>query len=222
MSDSMDDFEKRYMPRYENQSYPIPGVFTIDQFWEHERASELRYEFINGTMIERNGESLDHITIAQNIALKLDEHTEKSAWPHNIFMSSFRLKVHSQCYVYADVVITDGKWQIENYEGDQSATNPMLIAEVLSPLSEPFDKIHKFEAYQTIPTLQDYLIASQDRICVVHHHRIGKTWTHYETKTYLELGDTIPLISLDCQLSLKDVYHKTDLDLERPHRKKHL
>lgn len=214
----MDDFEKRYMPRYENQPYPIPGTFTIDEFWEHERASELRYEFINGTMIERNGESPDHITIAQNIALKIDEHNEKNDWPHTMFMSGFRLKVHSQCYVYADVVITDGEWQIENYEGDQSALNPMLIAEVLSPLSEPFDKIHKFEAYQTIPTLQDYLIVYQDRVCIVHHHRMGTTWMHYETKTYVELDDTISLVSLGCELPLNEVYEKTDFDPEWPYR----
>lgn len=154
----MDEFENRYRPRYADQPSPIPGTFTLEDFWAHECASELRYEFINGTMIERNGESIAHMTTAKNIWLALEQHIDKNGWPHTTFTSGFRLKVHPQCYVYADVVLTDGKLQIEYYQGNQSATNPLLIAEVLSPLSESLDKISKFEVYQTLPTLQDYLL----------------------------------------------------------------
>ena len=214
----MDDFEKRYQPRYENQPYPIPGAFTIDEFWEHERASELRYEFINGTMIERNGESINHSGMTVNILAFLMGHTRSHNMPHKPFMTGLRVRVHAQCYVYPDVFVTDGNLQTEKYGRDESAINPLLIVEILSPLSEPFDKIHKFEAYQTIPSLQDYLIASQDRIWVTHHHRIGAAWTHYESKTYIQPDDTIALLSLGCQLPLREVYEKTDFDPEWPYR----
>ena len=53
----------------------------------------------------------------------------------------------------------------------RSLVNPEIIVEVLSPSTERYDRGAKWVAYQTIPTLTDYLLVASDRRRVDHFQR---------------------------------------------------
>ena len=87
--------------------------------------------------------------------------------------------------------------------------NPVLIIEVLSESTEAFDRGAKFQAYQTLDSLKEYVLVAQDRPVVEQFVRQadGK-WT-YTSVTGLEGSLSLP--SVECTLNLSAVYDKVDL-----------
>jgi Uma2 family endonuclease len=53
----------------------------------------------------------------------------------------------------------------------RSLVNPEIVVEVLSPTTERYDRGAKWVAYQTIPTLTDYLLIASDRRRIEHFQR---------------------------------------------------
>ncbi len=51
-------------------------------------------------------------------------------------------------------------------ERKDNLLNPTVIVEVLSETTEAYDRGRKFELYRQIPTLTDYILASQKEILV--------------------------------------------------------
>lgn len=59
------------------------------------------------------------------------------------------------------------------FEDDEFDTliNPRVIIEVLSKSTEGYDRGTKFEMYRRLPTLQDYVLVSQDKMHVEQFQR---------------------------------------------------
>lgn len=51
--------------------------------------------------------------------------------------------------------------------------NPTLIVEVLSPTTERADRVSKWQHYQRIPSLQEYVLASQEEPRVENFRRLA-------------------------------------------------
>ena len=81
--------------------------------------------------------------------------------------------------------------------------------EVLSPSTEDYDRGTKFEHYRTLPSLQEYLLISQDKIHIVHYvKQEDATWVLSETA---RPEDHVQLPSISCDLSVADIYAKVSL-----------
>jgi Uma2 family endonuclease len=72
------------------------------------------------------------------------------------------LRQEGERYVYADVVVAGGGARMEAGTTDVLA-NPEIIVEVLSWSTEAYDRGDKWESYQRLPSLTDYLLVSQGR-----------------------------------------------------------
>jgi Uma2 family endonuclease len=77
---------------------------------------------------------------------------------------------------------------------------PKILIEVTSDSTERLDRHEKRSAYQTIETLEEYLIASQDRHEATIFRR-GNNWAP-EVFTREDQALTLNSISLDLPLSL--------------------
>ena len=66
-------------------------------------------------------------------------------------------------YVYADAVAVCGGAQLEADTTDVLA-NPGIVVEVLSPSTEKYDRSEKWEAYQRLSSLTDYLLVAQTSV----------------------------------------------------------
>lgn len=128
----------------------------------------------------------------------------------NVYSTDMRVKINKlQKYTYPDIVVTCGK---ETFEDDQADTlvNPVLIIEVLSEFTEAYDRGKKFEHYQYLESLSEYLLISQ------HSYRIeqfvrqsDRTWTY---SGYHGLDEMVKLATFGCELALKDVYLKIAME----------
>ena len=92
-------------------------------------------------------------------------------------------------YVYADVVVACGGVRLEPGTTDVLA-NPSIGVEVISPSTERYDRGEKWDAYQRLPSLTDYLLVSQTVERIEHYQRESDgSWRYRQ----LERGETVTL-----------------------------
>ena len=174
-----------------------------------ERASEIRHEYYNGEMFAMSGASLAHNTIAGNIFAVFRE--QFAARDCQAFIADMRVKVDRKgLYTYPDVV-TACEPRFEDEELD-TLINPRVIVEVLSKSTEDYDRGTKFEMYRRLPTLQDYVLVSQDKMHVEHFQR------QPDGRWILEEFDsperTVAFETSNCILHVADVDTKVSFDQE--------
>jgi Uma2 family endonuclease len=103
------------------------------------------------------------------------------------------------------VSVVCGETQFADDERDV-VLNPILVVEVLSESTAAFDRGKKFQSYQQIESLQEYMLVSQDEFVVEHYLR--QEDGHWLYTKVSGLDDAITLPNMKCQLSLKDIYNK--------------
>ena len=110
-------------------------------------------------------------------------------------------------YVYPDIVVTCGQELFEDNIRD-TLTNPIVIIEILSESTEAYDRGEKFMYYQTIESLQEYVIVSQKTCCFeLFRRRHDGAWLY---RAFREGETTVELESIGCRLDAEQVYFKTD------------
>ena len=83
-------------------------------------------------------------------------------------------------------------------------TNPVLIAEVLSPGTEAYDRGEKARLYRASPTVKQYALLSQDQPLIeIHTRHDDGTWRITEVSG---LESVCEFSSLDCSIPLSDLY----------------
>ena len=91
--------------------------------------------------------------------------------PCHVLTSDLRVKVTATgLYTYPDIVIVCDKPQFEDAVFD-TLLNPRTIVEILSDSTEKYDRGDKFAHYRQVPSLQEYVLVSQDRPHVERHVR---------------------------------------------------
>lgn len=106
------------------------------------------------------GGTAAHATIMLNLQSHL--RVALRGRPCRPFNSEYKIRVPATgLATYPDASVICGPPQEEPGFAN-AATNPILLAEVLSPGTEAWDRGGKFAHYRRIPTLQYYLLVSQD------------------------------------------------------------
>jgi len=178
--------------------------WTVEEYLEFERSNEGRHEFLDGEVFAMAGATSRHGLICGSIYSSLFTQTEdRNCF---VYQSDMRVKVSaSGLYTYPDIVALRGEQQFEDAVQD-SVLNPSTIIEVLSPSTERYDRGKKFQYYQSVKSLQEYLLVSQDspRLELYSRHTGGR-WIYSD---FVEMNASLELPSIGCTLSLANVYRK--------------
>ncbi|HEX8456168.1 MAG TPA: Uma2 family endonuclease [Pyrinomonadaceae bacterium] len=111
---------------------------------------------------------------------------------------------NSKSFFYPDVSVVCGAPQFADDQRDV-VLNPVVV-EVLSESTAAFDRGEKFQSYQQIDALREYLLVSQDEFVVEHFLRqTDDRWLYTEAAG---LDEAITLPTVNCRLALADVYSK--------------
>ncbi|MEP7339459.1 MAG: Uma2 family endonuclease [Acidobacteriota bacterium] len=177
--------------------------YTLEEYLELDRDSGARLEYWDGEIFDMAGGSESHCEIEGNLIAALKP--KLRARGCRVFPGNMRLKVPSlPPYRYGDFSALCGEAQFEQIEGVAVLANPSLIIEVLSKSTEGYDRGDKFTHYQSIPNFHEYLLVAQHRPHVTHLvKQADGSWNQRE---YNELGAVVKLVSLDCDLSLHEIY----------------
>jgi Uma2 family endonuclease len=105
--------------------------------------------------------------------------------------------------VVPDVVLTCdlGDWDKDKRLKPFKIQSPLIVVEVLSPSTQAYDRAEKFARYQSCPTLEVYILISQDRQ-LVEVYRRETNWS----QEYFTQGQAIHLDQLDLEFALDEIY----------------
>src|ERR1700749_1104365 len=179
---------------------------TPDEYLAAERLSEFRSAYLDGGVYPMTGGTANHIRIISNIDTQLN--IQLDSRPCDVFPIDMKVRLpDSRKFFSPDVVVVCGELQYYDDRKD-IILNPDLVVEVLSPSTEGFDRGAKFEAYQTIESLKEYLIVSQDKPRVEQYVRNGDgKWTYAAVEG---LESSVALPSIECTLNLSAVYKRVE------------
>lgn len=184
---------------------PQKSFLTPAEYLEIERKAEYKSEYFNGEMFAMAGAQRLHNLIVSNLIRSVGN--QLLARDCNVYPSDMRVKIAKiDKYIYPDIAITCGT---ENFEDDHVDTllNPVVIIEILPTSSEAYDRGRKFQHYQFIESLAEYILITPDAVRVEQFVRQSdRTWLYSE---YQNLDDVVKLESVGCELALHEVYVKT-------------
>jgi Uma2 family endonuclease len=184
----------------------VPARVSPEAYLAGERASAQKHEYFGGQIFAMAGGSPAHNRIAANLIREID--TRLLGGPCLTYTGDQRVKVSATgLYTYPDVVVVCGEPQFED-GGLDTLLNPALLVEVLSPSTEGYDRGAKFAHYRRLPSLQEYVLVSQDRARVERYARRGDAWELMECEG-LETG--LALVTVPGEIPLARVYDRVEL-----------
>jgi Uma2 family endonuclease len=130
-------------------------------FLQWVQKQERRYELKDGEVIMHPGVSRKHFTLVGRLVVAFSNRLDPDAW--NVGPTDFAVEIGPDIR-YPDVLV-----ERVNPDGAALSTDaPIVLVEVLSPSSVGTDMTAKLAEYTSLPSLEAYVVASQDEpICWV-------------------------------------------------------
>ena len=176
---------------------------TVDEYLRMERDSLEKHEFHDGEILAMAGNTPDHSLIASNLIREIGIRLKGKSC--RVYESNLRLRAgRSQRYVYPDLSVICGPVQFDPLDTKQeTATNPRVLVEILSPTTEAYDRGEKFDRYREIASLEEYILVWQHAPRVeLFRRQADGTWTF---SAAVGTDSTIKF-ALGIELPLSDVY----------------
>jgi len=178
--------------------YDTLGWISYEDYLRIERETGIRHEYIGGELYAMVGASRRHNEISGQIYSTLRTGARGSGC--NVYLLDTKLRVKNHVTYYPDVMVTCDPTDTDPLE----VKRPCLVVEVLSPGTERTDRREKLISYSNMPSVQAYLIVSQDQRLVVRNWRTGPGSEDWQTE--LHTSGTLPLPCPEMVLSLEDIY----------------
>jgi Uma2 family endonuclease len=175
---------------------------TYADYLAAEQNSPRRHEFIDGVIVCMAGSSDEHNAIAACLSALLGARVRSGCWG---------LSAHQRFWIeatqrarYSDASIICGKPAHPTHDRE-TTTNPTVIVEVLSPTTEGDDEGEKRHDFQSLPTLQAYVLVAQDARRVSVYRRSERGEWRPEPEMYRS-GDSFELPALTYAIPVDEVY----------------
>jgi Uma2 family endonuclease len=160
---------------------------TAAEYLAWEREQPEKHEYHHGEVFAMAGGSTRHNFLSSSMSGELRAALRGKC---QVLSSDQRISANEgERYVYADVVVVCGTVQTEPGTRDVLA-NPSVIVEVLSQSTEGYDRGAKWDAYQRLPSLTDYVLVAQAVARIEHYRRQADGWWRYQR---LEAGESLTL-----------------------------
>ncbi len=194
--------------------------YSVEEYLAIDRASEERYEYLDGEIYAMAGESPAHGDISTNLTALL--HGQLKKGPCHVFSKDTKVRSGPDprpggkkgLFSYPDVVVVCEEMKFHD-EYQDVLLNPTVIIEVVSPNTEDFDRGEKWSRYQTwLPSLTDYVLVGQVEPRVEQYVRgISGEWI-YSVVNGLDVE--IQLKSINCALQLSEIYARVTFPEPKP------
>ena len=189
----------------------LPRYCTLDEYFKLAEASLDKLEYRGGRAVPLGGEVVamaggveDHGLVIVNVGGEL-RHRLRGA-ECRYYPSDVRIGVRGHpTYTYSDGHVICGPTVLDDCDPTgQTALNPRLIVEVLSPTTEAYDRGGKFARYMHAESFQEYVLVSVNEPPVdVLFRQADGTWL---LTPCVGLDAVAPLRSFGIDLPLAEVY----------------
>ena len=181
-------------------SHALQQEYTeFDEYLASERDVDVRSEYIDGHVYAMAGASERHNTIAGSFYANIEVNLRDDCRAWQSDMKVIGANRGKNFAYYPDIMAACG----ENTGDQYVRTNPILIIEVLSPSTMRTDLTEKFENYQSIDSLLEYVVVSQDTPFL----RVFRRRNNWQSEAYYA-DDILSLESVGLDIKIEDIYRR--------------
>ncbi len=175
---------------------------TYADYLAAEQSSARRYELIDGVIVAIPGGSDEHNALAGRFAGLFAARVARGCLYYTLGQRFWIAPTARGRY--SDGSIICGKPAHPAHD-DQATTNPSVVLEVLSPSSEGDDDGDKRRDFQSLASLQAYVVAAQDARCVKVYRRTERGEWRDKPDVYRD-GDSFELPRLARPITVAEIY----------------
>jgi Uma2 family endonuclease len=185
-------------------------TLTAAEYLAFEAQSSLRHEYYGGRLVALAGGNATHAILCSTLTALL--YNQLRQRPCTVYPSDLKVKAeHPPKYMYPDLSIVCGQALFED-DSRRVLLNPTIIIEVLSDSTERFDRGKKFQYYQSIASVQEYILVAQDTPHIDHYRRqADNLWLLSAVGL---VHDQIHLPSINGTLKLAELYERVQFTPE--------
>lgn len=180
----------------------IQPRITLEAYlaWENEQRE--KHEFHCGEVFAMTGGRRVHGRVMLNLAATLSSLLRGS--PCQVFADSMKVQIGEDTVLYPDVFVTCDKTDLAT---DMIFRAPTLVAEVLSPSTQAYDRSQKFALYRRLPSLREYLLIDPDTRRVEAFRRtVDNQWVLHD----MSEDAAVELPSIGCRMSMNELFADVD------------
>ena len=183
--------------------------YSPEEYLALEEKSEYKSEYWNGEIVATSGAEIEHQQVVTNLTTEL---TNRLKGKCRVFPSEMKVWVKKRDkFFYPDITLICDKPNFYKNRRD-TIDNPKLIIEVLSKSTAAFDRAEKFLSYQSLASLDEYVLVLQEKALVEQYlKRKDGTWI-YRATIGLESKVTFP--SIKKTLKLSEIYDLVEFQEE--------
>ncbi len=174
---------------------------SVEDYLVSERKSSTKSEFANGKVLAKSASNRWHNLISTNTAIAVG--SRSNGHKSEIYVNAMRVQLSPGLFCYPDVVIVSGEPNFTDSNFDV-LTNPTIIVEIFSSATNSSNKTEKLESYLAMNSIRECLMVKEDEMRVEHYAKQNpKQWIY---RIYNERDDVISLDSVNCKVSLQEIY----------------
>jgi Uma2 family endonuclease len=147
---------------------------TFSDYLEAESSSDVKHEWFNGAVYAMSRGTPEHARLSARIVRVIGNLLPADC---EVYSSDMMLYVaEAKLSTYADGSVVCGPLETINVKRNgrslgEGVTNPTVIIEVLSEATERYDREEKFGYFRSLPSLQEYVLVSQDDVAIEVYRR---------------------------------------------------
>ena len=163
-----------------------------------------KHEFYSGKIVKMPGGTDKHSEISMNIGAAIKFALRPLSIKFRVYNSDLKIRIDSlDSGVYPDALVICKEpeyWQ----DRQDVIVNPLVIVEVLSPSTQTYDRLGKFELYKQLPSFQEYILVNADKHSV--ETRFQEETDLWRIKKETDIDNSINIRSLGVTISMADIY----------------
>jgi Uma2 family endonuclease len=172
-------------------------TYSITEYLANEQVSECKHEYLDGQIYAMAGASINHQRVIANLMRLFGNQLRNT--PCEPLASDTKVKIGDLAVFYPDVIVVCEPETSNTYYTEK----PLIIVEVLSKSTRRVDETTKRRLYQTLPSLQEYVLIEQD-IVDIEICRRSQGW---QPEHYF-MGDEINFAAIDLTVSVNEIYER--------------
>jgi Uma2 family endonuclease len=189
-----------------SQPEPKHAFKSVEEYFELERTTGKKYDYVDGQVYLMSGGSFNHSEISFNVETLMKNHLRGGSC--RAYNSDVRVRITETKYLYPDV-------SVSCHPTDRGSGNimehPRVVVEVLSPSNTGYDLLRKIMLYRRVPTLQEILLVDSQQYYAEVHRR-GQN--HFWATHLFYPGGGVELTSLSMTFPLEAAYENVEFTLE--------
>ncbi len=177
---------------------------TREEYLAGELLSDIRHEYACGKVYAMAGSIAAHNRISGNLMAELNLHLRGKTC--EAFMNDMKIRMDSgsdSFFYYPDVMVACEPSDNDDY----FRRYPKVVVEVLSPATERIDTSEKLRAYQSIPTVEVYILISQKEAEAAVFRRANQ----WRREVVAGSGNRLEIPELDFGIDFSRLYERTGL-----------